>query len=59
MKLINEFAFTLNILAAIALLSVRFSLKKFPRVFHSDGDGGGDGIHTDSKKRLVLIRKEG
>jgi hypothetical protein len=29
MKVINEFTFTLNILAAIALLSVGFSLKNF------------------------------
>jgi hypothetical protein len=58
-KLINELAFTLNILAATALLCEIFS-QKFLRVFHSDGDDdGGDEIHTDSKKRLVLIRKGG
>jgi hypothetical protein len=56
MKLINEFAFTLNILAAIALLSVRFFLKNF--FFHFDDDDDEDEIHIDSKKRLVLIRKE-
>ncbi len=31
--------------------------QKFLRIFHSDDGGGGDEIHTDSKKELVLTRK--
>jgi hypothetical protein len=31
--------------------------QKFLRIFHVDDDDDEDEIHTDSKKRLVLIRK--
>ncbi len=51
MKLINEFAFTLNILTAIALLSVRFSLKNFFAFFIS--------TMMMMKMRFILTRKRG
>jgi HSP20 family molecular chaperone IbpA len=38
-------------------LSEIFS-QKFLRVFHFDDNDDEDEIHIDSKKRLVLIRKE-
>jgi hypothetical protein len=50
MKLINEFALTLNILAAIALLSVRFSLKNFFAFFIS--------TMMMMKMRFILTRKK-
>jgi hypothetical protein len=45
-------------LLVISLICLIRAFSAFLRVFHSDDDDDEDEFHTDSKKKLVLTRKE-
>ncbi len=57
MEAVNVFTFTLNILAAIVLPSVRFSFKNFFACSTSRMVISEDTIHSDLKRDLLLFEK--